>query len=128
MLAIKYITILYTALLIITFVLIMNKCGGRCLGKCCRITTIKASVVHGISSFLRIGYSQCVNVSLRLLLQVHVYASRDDSFRPPSRVWFKWRDSSLQQRPSTLCSTGSILFTDSWSPSSLTTFDLSSTK
>ena len=88
MLAIKYITILYTALLIITFVLIMNKCGGRCLGKCCRITTIKASVVHGISSFLMIGYSQCVNVSLRLLLQVHVYASRDDGFQPRSRVWF----------------------------------------
>ena len=87
MLAIKYTTILYTALLIATFVWTMNKCGGRYLGKCCRITTIKASVVHGISSFLMIGYSQCVNVSLRLLLQVHINAARDDNFRPPHRVW-----------------------------------------
>ena len=87
MLAIKYITILYTALLIITLVWTMNKCGGRCLGKCCRITTIKTSVVHGISSFLMIGYSQCVNVSLSLLLQVHIYAAQDAKFRPPNRVW-----------------------------------------
>ena len=87
MLVIKYITILYTALLIVTVVLIMNKCGGRCLGKCYRITAIKASVVHGISSFLMIGYSQCVNVSLRLLLQVSIYAARDDDFRPRNRVW-----------------------------------------
>ena len=87
MLAMKYITILYTALLIITLVWTMNKCGGRCLGKCCRITTIKTSVVHGISSFLMIGYSQCVNVSLSLLLQVHIYAAQDENFRPPNRVW-----------------------------------------
>ena len=87
MLAIKYITILYTALLIITLVWTMNKCGGKCLGKCCRITIIKASVVHGISSFLMIGYSQCVNVSLSLLLQVHIYAARDESFQPHNRVW-----------------------------------------
>ena len=88
MLAIKYITIFYTALLIATFIWTMNKCGGRYLGKCCRITTIKASVIHGISSFLMIGYSQCVNVSLSLLLQVHIYAAQDeDNFRPPRRVW-----------------------------------------
>ena len=89
-LVIKYITILYTALLIVIVVLIMNKCGGRCLGKCCRITAIKASVVHGISSFLMIGYSQCVNVSLRLLLQVSIYGARDDDdddFWPQNRVW-----------------------------------------
>ena len=87
MLVIKYITILYTALLIATFVLVMNKCGGRYLGKCCRITTIKASVVHGISSFLMIGYSQCVNVSLSLLLQVHIHAAQDNDFQPHKRVW-----------------------------------------
>ena len=88
MLAFKYITILYTALLIIAVICIMNKCGGKCLGKCCRITTIKASVIHGISSFLMIGYSQCINVSLNLLLQVHILAARDGDFRPQRRVWY----------------------------------------
>jgi hypothetical protein len=34
-----------------------------------------------------IGYSQCVNVSLSLLLQVHIYAARDENFRPRNRVW-----------------------------------------
>ena len=87
MLAIKYITVLYTALLIVILVWTMNKCGGRCLGRCCRITTIKTSVVHGISSFLMIGYSQCVNVSLSLLLQVHIYAAQNEDFRPHNRVW-----------------------------------------
>ena len=88
MLAFKYITILYTALLIIAVICIMNKCGGKCLGKCCRITTIKASVIHGISSFLMIGYSQCINVSLNLLLQVNIRAARDGDFRPQHRVWY----------------------------------------
>ena len=88
MLAFKYITILYTALLIVTVIWIMNKCGGRCLGKCCRITTIKASVIHGITSFLVIGYSQCINVSLSLLLQVSIFAAQDDAFEPQKRVWF----------------------------------------
>ena len=88
MLAFKYITILYTALLIIAVICIMNKCGGKCLGKCCRITTIKASVIHGISNFLMIGYSQCITVSLNLLLQVHIFPSRDGDFKPQHRLWY----------------------------------------
>ena len=48
MLAFKYVTVLYAVLLIVAVVWIMNKYGGRCLGKVCRITAIKTSVVHGI--------------------------------------------------------------------------------
>lgn len=77
MLAVKYVTILYTMILIVTVICVMNKCGGRWLGRYCRITTIKASVIHGISSFLMIGYAQCINVSLNLLLQVHMYTAQN---------------------------------------------------
>ena len=89
MIAVKYITILYTVLLIVTVILVMNKCGGRCLGKCCRITTIKLSVTHGISTFLVICYAQCIKVSLSLLLPVHLHAEKNSSDPKPSvRVWF----------------------------------------
>ena len=81
MLAVKYVTILYTMLLIVTVIWIMNKCGGRWLGKYCRITTIKASVIHGISSFLMIGYAQCINISLSLLLQVRMYITQNGEFK-----------------------------------------------
>ena len=52
MLAIKYVTILYTLLLIVTVIWVMNSCGGKCCGKYCRITTFKTSVIHGISIYI----------------------------------------------------------------------------
>ena len=88
MLAIKYITILYTMILIVTVTLVMNKCGGRWLGKYCRITAIKTSVIHGISSFLMISYAQCLNVSLSLLLRVRIHVAQNSDYEPTTRVWF----------------------------------------
>ena len=87
MAAIKYITILYTLLLIVAVIWIMNKCGGKCCGKHCRITTIKTSAIHGLSTFLIICYTQCVKVSLNLLGPVHFYIEEGSSFRPPVHVW-----------------------------------------
>ena len=87
MLAFKYVTILYTLLLIVAVIWVMNKFGGRCCGKYCRITTIKTSVIHGISSFLVICYTQCVQVSMNLLNPVHFKVEMDSGFDPPARVW-----------------------------------------
>ena len=69
--AFKYVTILYALILIASVIWIMNKCGGRCCGKYCRITTVRSSVIHGISSFLVICYTQCVQISMNLLNPVH---------------------------------------------------------
>ena len=85
--AFKYITILYTLLLILSVIWIMNKCGGRCCGKYCRITTVRSSVIHGISSFLVICYTQCVQVSMNLLNPVHFNVELDSGFNPRPRVW-----------------------------------------
>ena len=68
MLAFKYVTIVYALLLVVSVVVLTHRCGGRYLSKCCRITKLKTSVIHGISTFLVICYAQCVKVSLTLLL------------------------------------------------------------
>ena len=67
MIAIKYVTIIYVLFLIFGVIWIANKCGGRCFGKWCRITTLKTSVIHGMTAFLIICYAQCLKVSLTLL-------------------------------------------------------------
>ena len=90
-LAFKYITVLYTILLIMAVILIMNKCRGRYVGKCCKITDIKISVTHGISTFLILCYSQCIEVSIGLLIPLHIYKPADDSnftCNTCTRVWF----------------------------------------
>ena len=86
-LAVKYVTILYTLLLIAVVIWIMNSCGGRCCGNYFRITTVKTSVIHGMSTFLVIGYAQCVKVSLYLLMPVHFFHDKDARVSPPIRVW-----------------------------------------
>jgi hypothetical protein len=89
MLTLKYVTTLYTLLMIVVVIWLMNSCGGRCCGKCCRFTTVKTSVIHGISTFLLICYAQCVKVSLYLLMPVYFYADEDSGFKPPVKVWLK---------------------------------------
>lgn len=87
MLAFKYITIVFTLTLILAVTYIMNQCGGRCLGKYCRITTVKSSVIHGLSTFLVICYAQCVRVSLGLLIPLYIHVEEKSNFRLPLRVW-----------------------------------------
>ena len=87
MLAFKYVTVLYALLLIVAVIWIMNKCGGRCLGKVCQITAIKISVVHGISTFLVICYAQCIKVSLSLLIPVNIHIEESSKFKAEPRVW-----------------------------------------
>ena len=87
MLAVKYITIIYALFLIAVVIWIINKFGGKCCGKFCRITTVKTSVIHGVSTFLIICYAQCVKVSLKLLVPVYFYMEESSSFQPPPSVW-----------------------------------------
>ena len=67
----------------------MNKCGGRCFGKYCRIVTVKISVVHGISTLLVICYAQWVKVSLDLIFPLYVHVRYDSGYEEQQmRVWF----------------------------------------
>ena len=91
MLAFKYVTIFYAVLLVVAVICIVNKCGGRCLARYYRISTVKVTVIHGISTFLVICYAQCIRISFNLLLPVHLHTAQNEkSIDPRSRirVWF----------------------------------------
>ena len=87
MYAVKYVTILYTLFLVVAVIWIMKSCGGKCFGKFCRITSVKTSIIHGISTFLVISYAQCVKISLLLLMPANFSADEKAGFIPPTRVW-----------------------------------------
>ena len=85
--AFKYVTIVYAFVMVIVVILFMNKCGGRCLGKCCRITTVKSSVIHGISAFLILCYSQCIRISFNLLDNFGLYVKSGSTLTVSRRAW-----------------------------------------
>ena len=87
MIAFKYITIVYVFVLIVVVIWFMNKYAGRCLGKWYRITKLKSSVIHGITTFLVICYAQCVNVSLTLLLHYRYNPKVGSQLKVPGIVW-----------------------------------------
>ena len=87
MLAFKYITIIYALSLVILVIWFMNRCGGRYFRNCCRITTIKSFVIHGISAFLIICYSQSVLVSHSLVNGVELWSREGSNTTIVKRVW-----------------------------------------
>ena len=87
MLAFKYVTIVYALSLVILVIWFMNKCGGRCLGRWCRITSVKSSIIHGISAFFIICYSQSVSVSHALVNGVDVHFREGSNLTSSRRVW-----------------------------------------
>ena len=72
----KYVTVVYALFLVLLVIWLMNKCGGKYLG---RITTMKSYVIHGISALFFLCYSQCVSVSLNLLT-TPLFVSDDSNF------------------------------------------------
>ena len=87
MIAFKYITVAYALLLVAMIIWFMNKYAGRCLGKWYRITKLKSSVIHGITTFLVICYAQCINVSLTLLVRHKYIAKAGSDLDVPDIVW-----------------------------------------
>ena len=73
-LAFKYITIVYALLLVILVIWFMRKFHRftKYFGTCCRITTVKTSIIHGVSAFLILCYSQCLKISLNLLSRYYI--------------------------------------------------------
>ena len=69
--AVKYITIAYSLLLILVVLFLWNKCCTRV--RVCGHRTSKIAAVHGLSSFLVLCYSQCTKVSLLLLTPATVF-------------------------------------------------------
>ena len=74
--AFKYVTVIYSLLLVIVTIFIMKTCGHRFSCKKLRMVPknkkrlITNSVIHGLSGFFVLCYSQCATVSLMLLRPV----------------------------------------------------------
>ena len=86
MIAFKYIIITYALVLVAMILWFMNRCGGRYLGKWYRITKLKSSIIHGITTFLVICYAQCVDVSLTLLIRDQYTAKTGNDLDIPQIV------------------------------------------
>ena len=66
-LAFKYVTMAYASLLIIATVWLINKCNLYKKIYCLRASTMRASITHGLSTFLVMVYAQSATVSLKIL-------------------------------------------------------------
>ncbi len=71
----KYVTVVYALLLVIGTVWFLNKFGTKL--KCIGIRQFKYSALQGLSAFLVIVYSQCTQVSFKILNFAKVY--KDDN-------------------------------------------------
>ena len=67
MLAFKYVTMAYASLLIVATVWLINKCNLYKKMYCLRASTMRASITHGLSTFLVMVYAQSATVSLKIL-------------------------------------------------------------
>ena len=73
--AFKYVTVLYALLLVFGMVWFLNKFGTKL--KCMGMRQFKYSALQGLSAFLVIVYSQCVQVSFMILNFTRIY--KDDN-------------------------------------------------
>ena len=70
-LAFKYITIIYSLLLVFGTVFLLKICNFKLCGR--SPPSLKGSIIHGLSGFLVMSYSECTRVSLMILTKSHVY-------------------------------------------------------
>ena len=65
LLAFKYVTIVYSLLLIVGTVAFLKVCSFKFCGK--YGISVKGSIIHGLSAFLVMSYSECTRVSLMII-------------------------------------------------------------
>ena len=64
MLAFRYVTILYSLFLVLSTATFLKMCNFRCIQE---KLNLKHSIIHGLSAFLVMSYSECTRVSLLIL-------------------------------------------------------------
>ena len=78
-LAFRYVTIVYAFLLVLVTLLFIKHCGHEFAGKNLRITTIRLSIVHGLSAFIILCYAQFTKVSIYILISGYVKGENGDT-------------------------------------------------
>ena len=73
-LAFKYVTVVYALVLVIITTVVMNACNCYRICSCLKLQSVKGSVIHGLSAFLIMCYTQCALVSFRILGATSLYS------------------------------------------------------
>lgn len=83
MLAFKYVTILYAFIMIFGLVFLLNYCNAYFYHKyaCLIKHTFKNSIVHSLTTFLIMCYTQCIRVSFLLLTPTTIFGRGGDKVR-----------------------------------------------
>ena len=72
----RYLKIVYSLLLVMLIVCIQRTCLSKILVRCVTVpgvSDMKSTIIHGLSGFLVICYSECTKLSLLILIPVTVY-------------------------------------------------------
>ena len=72
----RYLKIVYSLLLVMLIVCIQRTCLSKILARCVtvpKVSDTKSTIIHGLSGFLVICYSECTKLSLLILIPVTVY-------------------------------------------------------
>ena len=71
-------------------ILFMKYCAARCLGRYYSISALRNSIIHGISGFLVLCYTQTITVSFNILYSYRLAVSLNETVlvRKITRVWF----------------------------------------
>ena len=79
MLAFRYVTITYSLILVVITVLLLRVCNCQRPRK---LTNLKHSIIHGLSAFLVMSYSECTRVSLMIITRgtVTVGPERNENY------------------------------------------------
>ena len=89
MLTFKYVTIVYALILVLSVILFMRYSAAKCCGRYYSITALRNSVIHGLSGFLVLCYSQCVKVSFSILYNQELTTAHTHYHRKElNRVFF----------------------------------------
>ncbi len=90
MLCFKYFTITYSFFLVLSVILFMRYCAARCLGRYYSISALRNSIIHGISGFLVLCYSQTITVSFFIIYSQPLSVSLREKAKISklTRVWY----------------------------------------
>ena len=94
LLAFKYITILYASTLVVIIIVIFKYCHNKRINNILikikgeSAASVKSTIIHGISGFLVICYSECTRISLLLLTPAPLYGRNESGYFIKSRVSF----------------------------------------
>ncbi len=80
LLAFRYVTILYSLILVVVTVFLLRKCNCTFCGK--PLPNFQGSIIHGLSAFLVMSYSVCTRVSLLILTPSTLHIGPDYKNNP----------------------------------------------